>query len=88
MATHKSAEKRNRQTIARTEVNRARESRVRTFARKLEEAIESGDQVAANEAFRTAQTEIMRAVTKGVLKKNTASRKVSRFAARIKKIAA
>jgi small subunit ribosomal protein S20 len=88
MANHKSAEKRIRQTERRTDVNRARVSRIRTFVKKVETAILSGDKAAAGEAFRLAQPEMMRGVTKGVLHKNTASRKVSRLAARVKGVAA
>lgn len=87
MANHKSAEKRVRQTKAKTEVNRARVSRVRTYVRKVEEAIASGDEVKAKEALKVAQPEIQRAVTKGITKKNTAARKISRLAGRIKKLA-
>jgi small subunit ribosomal protein S20 len=84
MANHKSAEKRIRQTERRTEVNRARVSRIRTFVKKVEVAIESGDKSAAAEAFRAAQPETMRGATKGVLHRNTVSRKLSRLSARIK----
>ncbi|MEI7606992.1 MAG: 30S ribosomal protein S20 [Rhodospirillaceae bacterium] len=84
MANHKSAEKRFRQTVARTEVNRARVSRIRTFTKKVESAIESGDKTAAAAAFKEAQPELMRGVTKGVVHLNTISRKLSRLSARIK----
>ncbi|MGC2202682.1 MAG: 30S ribosomal protein S20 [Stellaceae bacterium] len=83
MANHKSAEKRIRQTAKRTAMNRARKSRVRTYVKKLETAIASGDKAAAQSAFRVAQPELHRAITKGVLHKNTVSRKLSRLAARI-----
>jgi small subunit ribosomal protein S20 len=83
MATHKSAEKRIRQTEKRTATNRARTSRMRTFVKYVEAAIESGDKEAAATALRTAQPELHRAVTKGVLHRNTAARKLSRLAARI-----
>jgi small subunit ribosomal protein S20 len=86
MANHKSAEKRIRQTERRTEINRARVSRVRTFVKKVEVAIQSGDKAAANEALRLAQPEMMRGVTKGVLHKNTVSRKLSRLSHRIKSL--
>ena len=79
-----SAKKRVRQIQRRTEVNRARMSRVRTFVKKVETAIESGDKTAAQSALKAAQPEIMRGVTKGVLRRNTASRRVSRLSARIK----
>lgn len=87
MANSPSARKRIRQTERRTEVNKARRSRIRTFLRKVEEAIASGDVTKAADALRTAQPEIMRGVTKGVLHKNTASRKVSRLSARVKALA-
>lgn len=86
MANHKSAEKRIRQTERRTEVNRARVSRIRTFVKKVELAIASGDKSAAAEAFKAAQPEIMRGATKGVLHRNTVSRKLSRLSARIKSL--
>jgi len=88
MANHKSSEKRNRQTIKRTENNRARTSRVKSFLRKVEEAISTGNKTAANEALKAAQPELMRGVSKGVFKKETASRKISRLSSRIKKLAA
>jgi len=83
MATHKSAEKRFRQTEKRTATNRSRMSRVRTFVKKVETAIETGDKQAAQSAFQVAQPELHRAITKGVLHKNTVSRKLSRLSARI-----
>jgi len=83
MPHHKSAEKRLRQTEKRTAINRARLSRVRTFVKKVETAIASGDKPAAQSAFRLAQPELHRAITKGVLHRNTVSRKLSRLAARI-----
>jgi small subunit ribosomal protein S20 len=86
MANHKSAEKRARQTERRTAVNRARTSRIKTFVKKVETAIASGDKSAAAEALRSAQPEIQRGVTKGVVHKNTAARKLSRLSARIKSL--
>ena len=83
MASHNSAEKRIRQIAKRTAINRARMSRVRTFVKKVETAIESGDKTAARDAFQLAQPELHRAIAKGVLHKNTVSRKLSRLAARI-----
>lgn len=83
MPHHKSAEKRLRQTEKRTAINRARLSRVRTFVKKVETAISSGDKEAAQSALRVAQPELHRATTKGVLHKNTVSRKLSRLAVRI-----
>lgn len=88
MANHKSSKKRIRQTETRTEVNRARESRIRTFIKKVEAAIAGGKQADAQQAFKEAQPELMRGVTKGVVKMGTASRKLSRLSARIKKLAA
>ncbi|MEP9369159.1 30S ribosomal protein S20 [Xanthobacter sp. VNH20] len=88
MANTPSAKKAARKIERRTEVNRNRRSRVRTFLRKLEDALASGDATAATAAFKVAEPEIMRAVTKGVLHKNTASRKVSRLAARVSKLSA
>jgi small subunit ribosomal protein S20 len=83
MATHKSAEKRLRQTAKRTAINRARKSRVRTFVKRVELAIAAGDQEAARSALRLAQPELHRAITKRVLHKNTVARKLSRLATRI-----
>ena len=84
MANTTSAKKMTRKIAKRTEVNKTRRSRMRTFLRKVEEAIASGDNAAAREALRQAQPELMRGVSKGVVKKNTASRKISRLAARVK----
>ncbi|MGH6892345.1 MAG: 30S ribosomal protein S20 [Dongiaceae bacterium] len=84
MASSNSAEKRMRQTKRRTAVNRARASRIKTFVNNVEAAIASGDKSGAQAALRGAQPEIHRGVTKGVLHKNTASRKLSRLSARIK----
>jgi len=83
MPHHKSAEKRLRQTEKRTVINRARLSRVRTFVKKVETAIETGDKAVAQSAFQLAQPEMHRATTKGVMHKNTVARKLSRLAARI-----
>jgi small subunit ribosomal protein S20 len=88
MANTSSAKKMARKIERRTEVNRARRSRMRTFLRKVEEAIAGGDRTAAHEALNAAQPEIMRAAQKGILHKNTASRKVSRLASRIGAITA
>jgi small subunit ribosomal protein S20 len=84
MANTKSAKKMVRKIARRTEVNKSRKSRIRTFVRKVEEAVASGDKAAAVKALKAAEPEIMRGVTAGVLHKNTASRKVSRLAARVK----
>jgi small subunit ribosomal protein S20 len=83
MASHKSAEKRIRQIVKRTATNRARISRVRTFVKKVEVAIATGNKEAAQSALQLAQPELHRAITKGVLHKNTVSRKLSRLATRI-----
>lgn len=88
MANTSSAKKMVRKIARRTAANKARRSRVRTFLRKVEEAIAAGDQKAANEAFRSAQPELHRAVSKGVVPKNTAARKLSRLSARIKTLTA
>ncbi|SNR50005.1 30S ribosomal protein S20 [Puniceibacterium sediminis] len=87
MANTPQSKKRARQSEKRFVVNKARRSRIRTFLRKVEEAIASGDKEAATAALRAAQPELMRGVTKGVIHKNTASRKVSRLASRVKSIA-
>ncbi len=88
MANTPGAKKAIRKIERRTEVNTARRSRVRTFMRKFEEALAAGDAAAAKLAFITAESELMRAVGKGVVHKNTGSRKVSRLAARLKKLSA
>lgn len=88
MANTPGSKKAIRTIARRTEVNKARRSRVRTYVRKLEEALASGDADAAKAAFIVAQSELMRAVSKGVVHKNTGSRKVSRLAARVKKLSA
>ena len=84
MANHKSAEKRIRQTERRTAVNKARLSRIRTFVKKVETALDAGDKSSAQAAFLAAQPELQRGVTKGVLHKNTAARKISRLAHRLR----
>jgi ribosomal protein S20 len=88
MANTTSAKKATRKIARRTAVNKARRSRVRGFIRKVEEAIASGDLAVAAEALKAAQPEIQRAASKGVLHSNTASRKVSRLAARVKALSA
>lgn len=88
MANTSSAKKATRKIAARTDVNKARRSRIRNFIRKVEEAIASGDKNAAQEALKVAQPELMRGATKGVLHANTASRKVSRLAQRVKALSA
>ncbi|WP_127901250.1 30S ribosomal protein S20 [Solirhodobacter olei] len=84
MANTPQSKKRARQSEARYAVNKARRSRIRTFLRKVEEAIASGDQSAAAAALKTAQPELARGVTKGVLHKNTVARKMSRLSSRVK----
>ena len=84
MANHKSAEKRHRRTQRRTAINTARVSRIRTSLKKVEAAITSGDKEAAAAALRSAQPQLMRGVTKGVVHKNTAARKLSRLSHRVK----
>lgn len=88
MANTPQSKKRARQALRRTEVNKARRSRIRTFLRNVEEAIASGDQAAAASALREAQPELMRGVTKGVVHKNTAARKMSRLSGRVKALGA
>ena len=87
MANTPQSKKRARQSEHRADVNKSRRSRIRTFLRKVEEAIESGDRDAASAALRAAQPELMRGVTKGIFHKNTAARKMSRLSARVKAIA-
>ncbi|MCV6602418.1 MAG: 30S ribosomal protein S20 [Cohaesibacter sp.] len=88
MANTTSAKKATRKIARKTAINKARRTRVRGCLRKVEEAIAAADQAVAQEALRVAQSEMMRAVSKGVFHKNTASRKVSRLAKRIKALSA
>jgi small subunit ribosomal protein S20 len=88
MANTASARKRIRQIAVRTARNQARKSRMRTFVKKVESAIASGDRAAAAEALRAAQPEMQRAAGKGVIHHNTVSRKLSRLSARIKVLTA
>jgi small subunit ribosomal protein S20 len=88
MANTSSAKKAVRKIARRTEVNKSRRSRMRTFVRKVEEAIAAGDAATAAQALKSAQPELMRAAQKGVLHANTASRKVSRLAQAIKRLGA
>ncbi|MGB3407212.1 MAG: 30S ribosomal protein S20 [Jannaschia sp.] len=88
MANSPQSKKRARQNERRFAVNKARRSRIRTYLRKVEEAIASGDQTAATEALKSAQPELMRGVTKGVFHKNTAARKMSRLSSRVKALTA
>ena len=87
MAHHKSAKKRIRRNDRRAAINRARISRIRTHLKNVELAVASGDKDAARTALEAAQPELHRGVTKGVLHKNTAARKLSRLSARVKALA-
>ncbi len=86
MANTPQSKKRARQSETRFAINKMRRSRIRTYLRKVEEAIASGDKDAAAAALRAAQPELMRGVTKGVVHKNTAARKMSRLSSRVKAI--
>jgi len=88
MANTSSAKKATRKIARRSKTNHSRVSRVRTFLRAVEEAIASGDKNAASEALKAAQPELMRAASRGVYHRNTASRKISRLSARVKAITA
>jgi small subunit ribosomal protein S20 len=88
MANTTSAKKATRKIAERTAVNKSRKSRVRTFLRKVEEAIAAGDQKLANEALKVAQPELQRAAQKGIFHANVADRKVSRLNGRIKALSA
>jgi small subunit ribosomal protein S20 len=87
MAHHKSAQKRIRRNAHRAEINGARISRIRTFIKKVELAITSGDKTAAEAAFKQAEPELHRGVTKGVLHRNTAARRISRLSKRVRALA-
>lgn len=87
MANTKSAKKAVRKIARRTEVNKSRSSRVKTFVRKVETAIAAGDKAAAAAALKAAEPELVRAAQKGVAHKRTASRKVSRLSARVRAMA-
>ena len=87
MANHVSSKKRIRRNSRMEVVNKVRKNRVRSFIKKVEAAIEQSDKIKAQEALTLAQPEMQRSVTKGIFKKNTISRKLSRLSARIKKIA-
>ncbi len=88
MANTPSAKKRVRNTQHKTEVNKSRRSRIKTFVKKVEEAIAIGNSDEALSALRIAQPEIQRGVTKGIMHKNTASRKISRLSGRVRKLTA
>ena len=87
MANHASAKKRIRRNSRMEIVNKVRKNRVRSFIKKVEVAIDKADKKLAQQAFKEAQPEMHRSVTKGVFNKNTISRKLSRLSSRIKKIA-
>lgn len=87
MAHHRSAKKRIRQTVKRTAINRARTSRIKTFIKKVERAVDSGNHAAAAAALQAAEPEIRRGVGKGVLKLNTASRRISRLSKKVNRLA-
>ena len=84
MANTPSAKKRIRNTLRKTDINKSRRSRIKTFVKKVEDAIETKDAKSAMDSLKAAQPEIMRGVTKGIFHKNTASRKISRLSSRIK----
>jgi small subunit ribosomal protein S20 len=86
MANTKSAKKALRSSEKKNVINSARKSRIRTFTRKVDDAIKAGDEKKAQEAFKSLEPEIMRGVTKKVVKLNTASRKLSRLSSAIKKL--
>lgn len=87
MANHKSAKKRTRRNASRMEVNKSRKSRMRTFVKKVELAIEAKDAKLAQEALRLMQPELSRSVSKGLIHKNAAARKLSRLTAKVKALA-
>jgi small subunit ribosomal protein S20 len=86
MANTSAAKKALRVSAAKREVNNARKNRIRTFVRKVDDAIKAGDESKAREAFKALEPEIMRGVTKKVFKLGTASRKLTRLASKIRKI--
>ncbi len=88
MANTQSAQKALRSSAAKNEINSARKNRIRSFIRKVDDAIKAGDQAKAREAFKALEPEIMRGVTKNVYKLNTAARKLSRMSSAIRKIGA
>ena len=88
MANTSSAKKATRKLLRRTAINKSRRSRVRTFVRKVEEAITAGDRGKALAAMKLAEPQLAKAGQKGLLHANTASRKISRLAHRIAKLGA
>ena len=87
MANTQAAKRAVREIARRTEINKSRRSRVRTYIRRVHEAVASGDGDAAREALRKAQPEIMRGAQKGIMHQNPAARTISRLAARVRKMA-
>ena len=87
MAHHKSAQKRIRSNARRAEVNTARVGRIRTFLKRVETAISTGNKESAQAEFKLAQPELQRGTTRGIIHRNTVSRKLSRLSARIKAMA-
>lgn len=87
MANTPQARKRIRRNNRRADINKARISRIRTFVKKLEAALTSGNKAEAELAFKAAQPEMQRGVSKGVLHKNTVARKLSRLSSRLKALA-
>ncbi|MRG71863.1 30S ribosomal protein S20 [Alphaproteobacteria bacterium HT1-32] len=88
MANHKSSKKRIRTNGRRTDVNIARRARIRTFVKKVEMALDAGDQAAAAAALKEAQPEMMRGVSRGIFHANTVARKISRLSNRVKTLGA
>ena len=88
MANSTQSKKRARQSEARADINKARRSRIRTFLRKVEEALAAGNHAAATAALNLAQPELARGITKGVMHKNTVARKMSRLTLRVRSLAA
>ena len=87
MANSAQAKKRARQIERRTEVNKARRSRIRTYLKKVDEALESGDKGIAQQALKVVQPELMRGVSKGIMHKNQAARHKSRLTKKVKGLA-
>jgi len=87
MANTTSARKATRKALRRTEINKSRNSRMKAYVRKVEEALASGDKAAAKAALAAAEPVLMRSVQKGIVHKKTASRKISRLSARFKAMA-
>ncbi len=86
MANTQSAKKALRSSTKKNEINSARKNRIRTFIRKVDDAIKAGNEKKAREAFKALEPELMRGVTKKVVKLNTAAKKLSKISAAIKKI--